>query len=124
MRVTIVRPPIGEAPEWVREAWVGLTLPLASEQQRSWQTVGVLTGPHNWLAQLWTIVTGRSVKVTGYRVNAQTAVDYLADHHPDAAAWWRENTPEMLTGRSSFIFNSDACQHADAGEFGAPVIQA
>ncbi|MEA3013605.1 MAG: hypothetical protein QOD42_2150 [Sphingomonadales bacterium] len=31
--IRIVRAPIGEAPLWVREAWVGLSLPLPARSQ-------------------------------------------------------------------------------------------
>ena len=34
-RLTITAVPPGEAPQWVREAWVGITVPLAQRRARS-----------------------------------------------------------------------------------------
>jgi hypothetical protein len=110
MNIKIVQRPIGEAPDWVRDAWIGLSLPLASKRERDWRSLGVLTGPHSWLSQIWAIFSGKTFVVTGYLVNAKAAVDQLGDHHPSAAAWWREHTPRMLTGRRYFAFDAAACE--------------
>lgn len=109
MRVRITQRPAGEAPEWVRDSWVGLSLPLASDRERTWRGIGVITGRHHWLSQLWTIARGRTIKVDGYAVNAKVAVDRFAEINPRAAAWWREHTPHMLTGRHYFVFDTPAC---------------
>jgi hypothetical protein len=110
MNIRIVRQPIGEAPEWVRDAWIGLSLPLASKREREWRGFGVLTRPHGWLSQVWALLAGKSFKVRGYAVNARVAVDQLAEHSPTAAAWWREHAPQMLTGRRYFVFDAPACE--------------
>jgi hypothetical protein len=110
MNIRIVRRPIGEAPEWVRDAWTGLTLPLASQRQREWRGLGVLTGPRCRLSQIWAVPSGKTFLVSGYLVNAKAAIDQLADHDPPAAAWWREHTPHMLTGRRYFAFDAAACE--------------
>lgn len=110
MNIRIVQRPIGEAPEWVRDAWIGLSLPLASKREREWRSLGVLTGPHGWLSQIWATFSGKTFLVRGYMVNAKAAVDQLSDHHPSAAAWWREHTPHMLTGRRYFVFDAAACE--------------
>ncbi|MGF7152144.1 hypothetical protein FHS96_005813 [Sphingomonas zeicaulis] len=111
MNIKIVRRPIGEAPEWVRDAWIGLSLPLASKRECDWRSLGVLTGPRRWFSQLWAIFSGKTFVVRGYMVNARAAVDQLADHHPIAAASWREHTPHMLTGHRYFVFDGAACEH-------------
>ena len=113
MNIKIVRRPIGEAPEWVRDKWIGLSLPLAAKRERGWRGLGVLTGPHHWLAQLWALASGKSEKVTGHLVNAKVAVDKLEQLSPDAAAWWREHAPHMLQGGRYFVFNADACERED-----------
>ncbi len=107
--VYITRRPAGEAPEWVRDSWIGVSLPLASKRERTWRGIGVLTGPHDWLSQLWAVFRGRTIKVAGYAVNAKVAVDRLAEIDPQAAAWWREHAPQMLTGRRYFVFDSPSC---------------
>ncbi|KQR83438.1 hypothetical protein [Sphingomonas sp. Leaf343] len=110
MDIKIVRRPLGEAPDWVRDEWIGVSLPLASQREREWRGLGVLSAPDGWLAQMWAVVSGKSVKVRGYAVNAKTAVERLADRSPSAAAWWRDHTPRMLDGRHNFLFDAAACQ--------------
>lgn len=109
MKVRIVRRPCGEAPDWVRDAWIGLSLPLVERQQSSLYSVGVLSGPTSWISQLIAVFRGKAERVTGYLVNASEAVEQLAHHSPDAAAWWRENTPHLLDGKRNFLFDADAC---------------
>ncbi|MEG3143503.1 hypothetical protein U1839_02455 [Sphingomonas sp. RT2P30] len=108
MDIKIVRRPVGDAPDWVRDAWIGLSLPLAVKRKRRWRGVGVLSGPRHWLSQLWDPV--KASKIEGYLVNAKTAVDHLADHRPDAAAWWREHTPLLLNGKRYFVIDADSCE--------------
>lgn len=111
MNIKIVRRPIGEAPEWLRDEWIGLSLPLALKRERNWRALGVLTGPHGWLPQLWALVLGKSFIVTGFAVDAKAAVEILAERNPRAAAWWHEHAPQMLDGRRYFIFDTPACEH-------------
>jgi hypothetical protein len=110
MNVKIVHRPVGEAPEWVRDAWVGLVLPVRSKKRRNWRALGVMSGSQNALVQLWAILKGQSFKLSGYAVNASAAVKILETVRPDAAAWWREHTPKMLNGRRYFIFDAPACE--------------
>jgi hypothetical protein len=108
--VRIVRAPIGEAPAWVREAWVGLTLPLApGRSEGRWRTIGVLSGPRSWLGGLWALLSGRAQAVEGFGVDAATAVDRLAAHDPEAAEWWRREAGHMLRRGQIFIFDREAC---------------
>jgi hypothetical protein len=110
--VRIVDVPPGEAPEWVRRAWVGLVLPLLPGETgpRSTRTHGVLSGPRNWLAKLWWALSGKGQRSVGYAVRARLAVTLLAEHAPEAAAWWRENAAHILQPESIFIFHVRACR--------------
>src|SRR2546430_13393547 len=58
-RITSVPP--GEAPLWVREKWVGLSLPLAQRkaQARSLFTSGVLSGPRGFFASIGALLAGK-----------------------------------------------------------------
>jgi hypothetical protein len=110
MFVTIVRRPLGEAPEWVRDAWIGVRLPLSSRRKGSWRGFGVLSGPKGFFPQLWGVLTGQAFAVTGYLVNAKGAVDLLAEKNPAAAEWWHQNVEKLLNGRSKFVFDEEACR--------------
>ena len=73
LRITAVPP--GEAPEWVRQAWVGVRMPLATRGPgvRSARVVGVISGPHSFLAQLKQILSGRGRREQGYCVRVTDA---------------------------------------------------
>ncbi len=50
-KIRIVACPPGEAPQAVREAWIGLELPLPPGRlghRRGWLTTGVVSGPRTW----------------------------------------------------------------------------
>lgn len=80
--ILIIQRPIGEAPEWVRDAWIGLQVPVVQPRRKAWLTVGVVTGPRTLLGRIWAVLGGRSDKVTGYAVNARIAVDLLTETNP------------------------------------------
>lgn len=111
--IRIIACPPGEAPQAVREAWIGLELPLPpgrGNRRRAWRSSGVLTGPRLWWQQLIRLGTGRAERNDGYVVNALEAVNALALKSPDAAGWWREQCPHMLTGRRYFVFAAECCK--------------
>jgi len=89
--IEIVRAPASEAPEWVREAWVGLVLPcdpyLGYGQNPE---KGVLSLKEN---------EGVHRKRYSYAVLQKDAISILRNYSPNAAAWWRihdfpKSTPE------------------------------
>jgi hypothetical protein len=108
--IRIVQPPIGGAPSWVRQAWVGLELPVVRNTRcRAYRTFDVLRGPKSLLGELWGLLRGKARRKTGYPVYAGSAVDVLAASNPDAANRWRENAPHLLRPGGMFLFNEDAC---------------
>lgn len=111
--VKIVRPPSGEAPQWVREAWVGLVLPLKEAGLRTAPSIGVLSGPKSALGWLWASLTGAPITVTGYLTPAARAIEILARARPEAAAWWRQHAPKFLRDEAEFLFEAPACERAE-----------
>ena len=116
--VRIIAVPPGEAPLWVREKWVGLELPLTPwASAKSFRAFGVLSGPRSYLAQIWAIVRGRTEQIYGFPVEAARAVDILQTSSPVAAAWWRENTPQLILPKRYMIFPAEVCEVvAEGGE--------
>jgi len=112
MQIRITRTPLGEAPEHVRRAWIGLELPVAkgSTGQQRKLGVGVLSGPRTWLGVLFAILRGRAKRETGYVVEAKVALDLLAAHGPEAADWWRTHAPRFLEPGRSFLFAAEVCE--------------
>ena len=56
------------------------------------------------IAVLWALLTRRLDTYEGYLVDAPAALAILEAAHPDAAAWWRANTPHLFRPRRRFIF--------------------
>ena len=74
------------------------------------ETCGVLSGPRTVLGQWWARLTGKVVRMTGYVVFSARAIERLESVRPDAAAWWRENTPRFCGPDETFIFDAPACE--------------
>lgn len=108
MQIRIKSAPVGEAPLRVREAWIGLCLPLCEPGLQADEVSGVLTH-RNLGARIRRLFKLSPDKMLGYAVNAKIAVDLLAINRPDAATWWRTNTPDLLRGKSTFLFDLAAC---------------
>ncbi len=95
-KIRITSVPAGQAPEWVREQWVGLEIPIKAIDLNR----GVHTGVHGGLAE--------PENIMGYPVDAMQAVEILAIKSPKAAAWWRENT--LLEHMSALVFGKMFCE--------------
>ncbi len=94
-KVKIIAAPAGEAPLWVRKAWVGLELPL-DEVQGEEPVIGALGG--------------KPAKGNrgGYLVPFQEAVEILRASNPRAARWW-DNSPLAGIARS-LAFGKQYCE--------------
>ena len=112
MEVRIISVPPGEAPEDIRRAWVGLTLPLAPGEvgPRPLPAFGVVSGPRTRVGQLWRVVTGRAPKSMQYVIRIDDALAALERASPEAAAWWRANTPDLVGSRRLFGFAAEVCE--------------
>jgi hypothetical protein len=112
--VRIVAVPLGEAPLWVRQKWVGLDLPVVRyAAHRKSPAFGVLPMARTWSTQWAAVRRGRAERVAGYAVEAALAVGILAKANPEAAAWWRENTPHLIAPQRYLVFHEEVCRIAD-----------
>ncbi len=94
--IELVRTPRGQAPEWVREEWVGLFIPLASD-----------VGPGTQRGALGGAATIRG----GHHVEAAEAFIRLGGKSADAYDWWVEYSPRAFM--SYLVFDREACRVAD-----------
>ena len=101
--------PPGEAPPWVREKWVGLSLPLAqrSSKPQKFFSIGVLSSPKSFLGWLRAWLNGGIYRESGFIVESQVAIEILSKKSPEAAEWWQKNTPKLLKPRHYFLFQKD-----------------
>lgn len=96
--VRIVRPPSGDAPEWVRKAWLGMALPQSlhvskAEQQSSPTLMSKVRG-----------FFGGGQR-PGHDVDTQVALGLLEHHASEAAQWWRSRPIGPL-----LRFDARACE--------------
>jgi hypothetical protein len=114
IRITAVPP--GEAPLEIRQAWVGLVLPVSENRRQSKQIplAGVKSGPKTFWGMLWSQLTFQFARTEGYEVDVLAAIEVLEKTNPGAAAWWRQNTPHMMHKWRRFGFPAECCELADA----------
>src|SRR6185295_20370198 len=112
MRIRIISTPPGEAPEHIRQAWIGLELPLPpwANAPRDVLVTGVLSSPKSFLGKLLVIFTGRTKIQRGYNVETRIALLIPQSQRPVAANWWRENTPGFFGPGRFFLFSSECCE--------------
>ena len=106
-QIRIVDVPPGEAPQSIREQWVGLVLPLAPDFLTTCQmmTSGVVSGRED------------EEPAIGYVVDIEEAMAVLARKSPEAAFWWREHTPHLFCEGGTLLFDEYVCElveHRDA----------
>src|SRR5436190_21000433 len=109
--IRIIACPPGEAPLAVREAWIGLELPLSSNPlvgpgRRSFFTGGVISGPRGWWQPLVQLVRGQLARQSGYAVNALEAVNTLRTKNEAAGHWRRPCCRHLLNGMRSLAFSA------------------
>lgn len=92
--------PLGEAPEWVRHAWIGIILP---------KSPGIQNGNHAG------VLTGNEIREGsyegGFSVVANVAVAILEQIDIDASDWWSENAKDFLEEGGIFAFDDAACEN-------------
>jgi hypothetical protein len=108
--IRITSTPQGEAPISIRDAWVGLELPLLRDKPLRYLGSGVLSGPRSFVATLVHLVTLRLTVHTGFVVPSLTAVEILEKSDPVAARWWRDNAPHMVRRGRNFLFSPECCE--------------
>jgi len=112
MKIRINSIPPGEAPESVRQAWIGLVIPVPTRFAGRCRAsaAGVLSGPKSWFGRWFAVLFGRTKREVGYIVEARVAIDLLASRSPEAADWWRQNAPQFTKPGRYFMFATESCE--------------
>lgn len=95
-RIRIVKTPRGDAPQWVRDQWIGLELPDLGPPQNH-MSYGLITGTlrrHDH----------------GCCVPMKVALDALTAKCPEAAKWFINKLGPARIEESNFVFDEEACQ--------------
>jgi hypothetical protein len=111
--VEIVGVPTGEAQQSVREAWVGLVLPAIDTPWGSyaiWETASIFHAMGSWPQYKLCYAVGKTKRRGGYGVASAEAIELLSATKPEAADWWRENTPHLLQPGRYLVFDAEACE--------------
>jgi hypothetical protein len=111
--VRIVDTPPGEAPLEIRQAWVGLELPVLGKRPVRYLGSGVLTGPKTFTETLLHLITLRLVVQSGFVVPAEHAIEILEAVRPEAARWWREHATHTIHARRKFLFAPECCDYVE-----------
>lgn len=100
MEIKIVKVPEGIEPQDIREAWIGITLPVkeTSHQCRYGIDENVLT-------------VGEEVLV--YKISYEEALEALKEYNIDAFQYWNQNW-EKFYHPEGFVFYEDYCQKLSA----------
>jgi hypothetical protein len=109
-RIRIVKRPDGEAPEWIRDAWIGVEMPVLNEQPLDMIGYGILSGPRGWLGAMWQRLIGKGLHYHGFCVSGPEALVGLEQKQPEAALWWRENCPHLVQSEMGFLFRASECE--------------
>jgi len=112
-KIRVISAPPGEAPQYIRDAWVGVALPLPPppyDRPRKYLTTGVLSGPKNLMARVVAVIFGRCVLSEGYAIDTRSAIEALAETNPQAARWWEDNTPHLTKPGRRLVFPTDVCK--------------
>ena len=116
MNIRIVKRPRGEAPEDVRDAWIGLAPGRAAPDRpsRRKRLRGPLDSEKLAGQAAQQIVRPRSPHA---RVRGQYdgCVDLLHGVSPAAAEWWRTNLPHLFKPGLNLFFDEDCCVVERAG---------
>jgi len=118
--VQIIKVPPGEAPQKIRVAWIGVTIPLANieaAQPSLWSSKGVLGKEHGFFAKVKTFFGFPVAEqpCVGYVVEVLPAIEALKAHAPTAAAWWEQHTPHLIKPGARLLFDASCCKEVSGG---------
>jgi hypothetical protein len=93
VRLHVLRTPLGPAPESIRAAWIGLSLPIARAGR------GLAGRPKlvRWV--------GDGEPKQAFVIDAPRALRLLAERNAEAAQWWQERHPDQFAPGAIFQFD-------------------
>lgn len=113
MQIRIVARPFGDAPEYIRDAWIGLLLPVHPNYPHTVESRHVsLMRPITPLV-MW-VYRFIAPRARGYIVATNAAMNILESAKPTAAEWFRTNTPHLFESEGGLLFDEACCAVEDS----------
>lgn len=119
--IEIVKTPHGDAPEWVRRAWIGCQFPVAAREcgHVAQYVHSVMPQPRRGLLKATDYLAMSEEernklapqKVAGYSVRQDVALKALAEISPAAHIFWKSlGFPKGGEDENCFRFETEACR--------------
>jgi hypothetical protein len=108
--IKVTDSPPGDAPEPVRQAWIGQILPLGPGETRSRKLLVRKCYQADTTADQLRHLLMRGRKKAHYLVLVDEALAILKKTAPAEANWWYENRPNLIGQAKWFAFAADACR--------------
>ena len=111
--ITIDSRPAGPAPEWVRDQWIGLSLPLVPGHEPRSHCMKVIPRFIDqrsfWYELKWSFgIRPKTEEWDGFLVHAEEAVAVLEKaNRTKAVGWWR--TCVRITPSTRWVFDAECC---------------
>lgn len=109
--IEVISVPHGDAPAWVRAAWVGCRFPTSSCEcgHIPQYVTSVLPSEHKGLIPATEYLANPEKyapqKIDGYSIDQAVALEVLEKRNPKAAAWWRNlGFPKKGADENAFRF--------------------
>ena len=100
-KIRITCTPPGQAPEAVRELWVGLVMETLGPVDPDAELRGAVDGK----------VDPNAPNAGGYRVTSDAALDALEAGAPEAAEWWKNMRILRRGSPVELVFSRDVCEY-------------
>ena len=111
IRITSV--PDGPNPLPIREAWIGLDLPLFYPEQVEPLPIEIINAVGDWDVWYWRLLIRlgwvKREQWNGFYVNSAEAIKILASAKPEAADWWCKEAPWMTQPGRALVFPAKCC---------------
>jgi len=108
--IKIIRTPLGAAPREIRDAWIGLTIPIVPAPKKMFVSFRTFSDGLLIFVGIFYGLFGIKPKLRGYVVDCLTAFQILEQANPEAEKWWRKHTPHLFRPGRKFVFDADCCE--------------
>jgi hypothetical protein len=102
VKIRIIKDPGGEAPEFVRNAWIGLVLTLDRDSPQPSKQIACNVASGEALLDPLSVYTVNSGHAIGVLAAAKASVE--------VRTWWFVNTPYMIHPEMSLLFPVECCE--------------